>query len=219
MSILKTIRAFVLATRGVMLGGNLPGPEAGGDPIALFLTWWREAEQAGLLLPESVTLATATPEGRPSARLVLLKGVSQGGFVFFTNYGSRKARELEANPWAALAFHWAALQRQVRVEGRVARVTEAESAAYFGSRPRGSRLGAWASRQSEPIGSRAELEAKVAELQERFGNGEVPLPPFWGGYRLTPERIEFWQGRADRLHDRVLHTRVGDGWKAERLQP
>jgi pyridoxamine 5'-phosphate oxidase len=219
MSVLTTIRAFWLATRGVLGGHGLPSPEAGGDPLEHFQRWWREAERAGLLLPESVTLATATPEGRPSARLVLLKGVSRGGFVFYTNYDSRKARELEANPWAALAFHWAALQRQVRVEGRVARVTAEESAAYFASRPRGSRIGAWASRQSAPIAGRAELEAQVTEARNRFGDGEVPLPPFWGGYRLTPERIEFWQGRADRLHDRVLHTRVGDSWKAERLQP
>ena len=219
MPILATIRAFLLATRGVMLGAGLPGPEAGGDPIELFLTWWREAERAGLLLPESVTLATATPEGRPSARLVLLKGVSAGGFVFFSNYGSRKARELEANPWAALAFHWVLLQRQVRVEGRVERVSQEESAAYFASRPRGSRIGAWASRQSEPIASRALLEVQAQTVRERFPTGEVPLPPFWGGYRLVPERIEFWQGRADRLHDRVLHTRTPEGWHAERLQP
>jgi pyridoxamine 5'-phosphate oxidase len=219
MSILSTIRAFLLATRGVVAGQGLPGPEAGGDPIELFRTWWRDAERAGLLLPESVTLATATPDGQPSARLVLLKGVSEGGFVFYTNYGSRKARELEANPRAALAFHWAALQRQVRVEGVVERVTVEESAAYFATRARGSRIGAWASRQSEPIGTRAELEARVAEVRERFGGGEVPLPPFWGGYRLVPARIEFWQGRADRLHDRVVHVREAGGWRAERLQP
>jgi pyridoxamine 5'-phosphate oxidase len=219
MPILTTIRAFLLATRGVMTGHGLPGPEAGGDPIEQFVTWWREAERSGLLLPESVTLATATPDGRPSARLVLLKGVSGGGFVFFTNYGSRKARELDANPWAALAFHWVPLQRQVRVEGRVERVSQEESAAYFASRPRGSRIGAWASRQSEPIASRSLLEEQAQTVRARFPTGEVPLPPFWGGYRLVPDRIEFWQGRADRLHDRVVHSRTAEGWRAERLQP
>ena len=219
MSVIKTIRALVLATRGVLGGHGLPSPETGGDPIEFFRAWWREAEQSGLLLPESVTLATATPDGRPSARLVLLKEVSAGGFVFFTNYGSRKAEELEANPRAALAFHWAVLQRQVRVEGRVEKVRPEESEAYFSTRPRGSRIGAWASRQSEPIASRALLEANVQAMRQRFGAGEVPLPPFWGGYRLMPDRIEFWQGRADRLHDRVLHTRIAEGWQAERLQP
>ena len=219
MSILKTIRAYLLAARGVVTGGDLPSPEAGGDPLEIFQRWWREAEQAGILLPEAVTLATATPDGRPSARLVLLKAVSERGFVFFTNYGSRKSLELAANPHAALAFHWAMLQRQVRVEGRVERVSEGESAAYFASRPRGSQVGAWASRQSQPIGDRSDLEAQVAEVKARFGAGPVPLPPFWGGFRLVPERIEFWQGRADRLHDRVRHTRTAEGWRAERLQP
>ena len=219
MSVLKTIRAFVLATRGVLGGHGLPSPETGGDPIEFFRAWWRQAEQSGLLLPESMTLATATPEGRPSARLVLLKEVSARGFVFYTNYGSRKARELDANPWASLAFHWVPLQRQVRVEGRVEKVSPEESVAYFTSRPRGSRIGAWASRQSQPIASRAALEAKVAEAWRQFGAGEIPLPPFWGGYRVIPDRIEFWQGRADRLHDRVLHTRTAEGWSAVRLQP
>jgi len=218
-SLLTTLRALLLATRGIVGGEGLPAPEAGGDPITAFRRWWREAEESGLLLPESMTLATATPEGRPSARLVLLKEVSEAGFVFFTNYGSRKARELEANPWAALAFHWALLQRQVRVEGRVERVSVEESAAYFSTRPRGSRLGAWASYQSEPLVRRADLEARVAEMKARYEGQDVPLPPFWGGYRLVPDRIEFWQGRADRLHDRVLHVRSGGGWRAERLQP
>ena len=219
MSVIKTIRAFVLATRGVLGGHGLPSPETGGDPIEFFRAWWRQAEQSGLLLPESMTLATATPEGRPSARLVLLKEVSARGFVFYTNYGSRKARELDANPWAALAFHWVPLQRQVRVEGRVERVSQEASAAYFASRPRGSRIGAWASRQSEPIANRSLLEEQAQRVRERFPTSEVPLPPFWGGYRLVPERIEFWQGRADRLHDRVIHTRTALGWRAERLQP
>jgi pyridoxamine 5'-phosphate oxidase len=219
MSLLKTIRAFVLATRSVLGGYGLPSPEAGGDPIEFFRRWWREAEEAGLLLPESMTLATATPDGHPSARLVLLKGVSARGFEFYTNYGSRKAGELDANPRAALAFHWVPLQRQVRVEGRVEKVTLEESEAYFRTRHRGSRFSAWASHQSRPIASRAELEAKVDEMRRRFGDGEIPLPPFWGGYRVIPERIEFWQGRANRLHDRVLHTRTTEGWRAERLQP
>jgi pyridoxamine 5'-phosphate oxidase len=166
-----------------------------------------------------MTLATAGADGRPSARMVLLKGVDERGFVFYTNYGSRKAAELDGSGAAALVFWWPPLQRQVRVEGSVERVTREESEAYFRTRPVGSRLGAWASAQSQVIAGREVLERRLRELQEQFGDGEVPLPSFWGGYRVRPEVIEFWQNRSDRLHDRLRYRRVGEGWKIERLSP
>lgn len=189
------------------------------DPLDLFHRWFDQARAHGIELPESVALATATPDGRPSVRMVLLKNADHRGFTFFTNYESRKAGELEANPHAALCFHWKELDRQVRVTGTVERVPEKESRDYFVSRPAGSRLGAWASDQSRPLASRSELEARLAEVRARFGNGEIPLPPFWGGYRVTPERIEFWQGRRDRLHDRIAFDRDGNDWQAVRLYP
>ena len=189
------------------------------DPIELFEAWFDHAGSNGIAMPEAVALATATPDGRPSVRMVLLKGVDAGGFVFFTNYGSRKAAELDANPRAALCFHWTELERQVRVNGSVTRISPAESDSYFQSRPRGSRLGAWASKQSTPLAAREELEARVREVEERFGDGHVPLPPFWGGYRLEPDTIEFWQGHEDRLHDRLVYHRAGSSWRTERLYP
>jgi pyridoxamine 5'-phosphate oxidase len=189
------------------------------DPIVQFGRWMEEALGAGLVLPNTMTLATATPNGRPSARMVLLKGFDHEGFVFYTNYESRKGRELSGNPWAALVFYWARLERQVRVEGRVERLPAEDSDAYFASRPLESRLGAWASRQSAPLSSRAELEDAVAELEERHASGEVPRPPHWGGWLVRPESIELWQGRPNRLHDRFLYTRRDDDWDRVRLYP
>lgn len=192
-----------------------PGP----DPLVVLNTWYEEARLSGAPLPDAMTLATATGDGRPSARIVLFKGILRGGIFFVTNYGSRKAQELDANPRAALVMHFAAAERQVRVEGRVERSSEAESEAYFASRPRGSQLGAWASPQSQPIASRAELEQRTRELEARFADAPVPRPRDWGGYLVLPERIELWLGRPDRLHDRFVYSRREDGWSVQRLAP
>ena len=193
---------------------------AAPDPIEQFRGWFDDALAADLHEPNAMTLATATPEGRPSARTVLIKGFDERGFVFYTNYGGRKARELEANPQCALVFYWGELERQVRVEGRAGRVSEEESDAYFTSRPRGSQLGAWASEQSRPVEDRGTLERRLRELEREYEGREVPRPPFWGGYRVEPETVEFWQGRENRLHDRLLYCRLGDGgWRRSRLQP
>ena len=198
---------------------SIPGSAEKRDPVALFREWYEAAEEAGVPLPESMSLATADGDGRPSVRIVLLKGVDEDGFVFFTNYSSRKAEELDANPRAALCFHWAGQERQVRINGPVSRISREESEEYFRTRARGSRIGAWASEQSRPLDARETLEARVKAMEDRFGEGEVPLPPFWGGYRVRPETIEFWQGRADRLHDRLVFEREGDGWSTRRLFP
>jgi pyridoxamine 5'-phosphate oxidase len=191
------------------------------DPLRQFAAWYREAQAAGLRLPEAMALASASADGAPSARMVLLKGFDEHGFVFFSNYESRKGRELAANPRAALLFHWDPLGRQVRVEGTVARTSAGESAAYVRSRARGSRLSALASPQSRTIAGRDELEQRVAELEARYGEaGELPLPRNWGGFRLQPQSIELWQQRHDRLHDRLRYRRGADGgWMLERLAP
>ena len=194
--------------------------EADPDPVNQFRSWFGEAIAAGVPEPTAMTLATASLEGRPSARIVLLKGLDERGFVFYTNYDSRKGADLAENPWAALVFFWVELHRQVRAEGAVELVSAAESDAYFRTRPRGSQLGAWASAQSHILADRAALEQRVRELAERFGDAEIPRPPFWGGYRLRPTVVEFWQGRPDRLHDRLRYRCAGSGgWILERLSP
>lgn len=190
------------------------------NPIVQFERWMKEAQSAHLKEPNAMTLATATRDGRPSGRVVLLKEVSDTGFVFYTNYTSRKARELETNPFAALTFYWPELERQVRVEGSVRRVPSPQSEAYFRSRPRGSRLGAWASRQSEVVGSREELDSQLRQVEAQYAEDEVPTPEFWGGYCVRPESVEFWQGRPNRMHDRLQYRRRGEnGWILERLSP
>ncbi|MDP9487375.1 MAG: pyridoxamine 5'-phosphate oxidase [Actinomycetota bacterium] len=190
------------------------------DPLAQFRGWFEDALAAGLHEPNAMTLATATPGGKPSARVVLLKGFDERGFVFYTNYEGRKGEELGRNPRAALVFYWGELERQVRIEGRASRVPERESDAYYASRPRGSRLGAWASEQSRPVEGREVLESRLRALEREYEGREVPRPPFWGGYRVEPEAVEFWQGRQNRLHDRIVYRRRGaGGWEIERLQP
>ncbi|MDF2772660.1 MAG: pyridoxamine 5-phosphate oxidase [Geminicoccaceae bacterium] len=189
------------------------------DPIRQFEAWFADALAAQVLEPNAMTLATATSDGVPSARIVLLKGIDAGGFVFFTDYRSRKGAELAENPLAALVFLWKEIERQVRVSGAVSRVMAAESEAYYRSRPLGSRLGAWVSHQSSVIASRAEIEERWQAVSQRFADGDVPLPPHWGGYRVMPDEIEFWQGRPNRLHDRLRYERTSSGWTISRLSP
>ncbi len=190
------------------------------NPIDQFRSWFAEALQAQVMEPNAMTLATADTEGRPSARIVLLKGIEDSGFVFYTNYESRKGHELLLNPHASLVFFWPELERQVRIEGTVDKVSELESYEYFKSRPFESRIGAWASQQSSIVENREALEKRYTELSEQYSSGmEVPLPPFWGGYILRPTHVEFWQGRPGRLHDRILYTPEGDAWQRVRLSP
>ena len=229
MRILKNLRALLTSGAGIVVG--MPDADSSPDPVALFDQWFAAAKKSGLFLPEAMTLATATPDGKPSARMVLLKQADQDGFVFYTNYTSRKAGELDANPHASLLFHWPILQRQVRVEGRVERVGREESADYYHSRPRGSQIGAWASDQSSVLDKRKTLENRVKEFEEKYPEGEVPLPDHWGGFRVVPHRMEFWQGRPFRLHDRIIFERIekgstedgaegsGSDWKTHRLYP
>jgi pyridoxamine 5'-phosphate oxidase len=191
------------------------------DPIEQFARWFGDATEANVVEPNAMTLATADADGTPSARIVLLKGFDARGFTFFSNYDSRKGRELAANPRAALVIYWQPLERQVRIEGTIQRTSREESEAYFHSRPAGAQIGAWVSQQSEVVTSREDLEHRAAELQQRFATGPIPLPDFWGGYRVVPTSIEFWQGRASRLHDRLEYVRenAAAGWTLRRLSP
>lgn len=197
---------------------NLTESEVSPNPFQQFRTWFDEATQAKILEPNAMTLATASPDGVPSARIVLLKGLDERGFVFYTNYESHKGQELSQNPHAALVFWWGALERQVRVAGTIDRVSDAESEAYFHSRPEGSQLGAWASNQSRPT-TREQLEQRMADLKAQYAGKTIPKPEHWGGFRLKPKIIEFWQGRSSRLHDRLVYRQQGDSWTIERLAP
>ena len=197
-------------------------PTAHSDPFTRFGALLERARATDLPEPSAMALCTVGPEGRPSSRMVLLKGFDERGFTFYTNLGSRKARELAVNPWVALCFHWQPLEAQVRIEGRAEPVTGAEADAYFASRPRGSQIGAWASRQSEPLDARGTLEERVHEIEARFAGAPIPRPSFWSGFRVVPDRVEFWQGMASRLHDREVYLRDPDhpsGWGVQRLYP
>ena len=200
--------------------GELVEDRVARDPFAQFRAWLDEAiATEGLIEPHAVTVATVAPDGQPSARVVLLRGYDERGFVFFTNYESRKGRELDGAGKAGLLFYWGPLERQIRIDGAVARISADESDAYFAKRPRGHRLSAWASKQSSIVPDRAYLEAQMAEEDARFQDVEVPRPPYWGGYRVVPSAFEFWQGRRNRVHDRIAYVRDGDVWRIERLSP
>lgn len=217
MSVFTLIRKGFTAGKGLLTG--LPRDVAERDPVLLFSEWFDEARKSGILLAESMCLATSTPDGRPSARMVLLKEIENRSIVFYTNYESRKGEELKKNPRAAAVFHWIVLQRQVRIEGTVSPVDRSHSEKYFHSRDRGSQIGAWASRQSRPLESRSVLEQREREMQQRFEDQAVPLPEFWGGFRINIDAIEFWQGRANRLHDRVRFEWRDGTWETRRLYP
>ena len=208
------------ASRYEHIGQGLRRSDLDPDPIKQFSNWFTAAIEAGIRDVNAMSLATAGPDAKASVRILLLKGFDQDGFVFFSNYESGKGKQLDANPYAAMAFYWIELDRQIRISGKVERTSREESQIYFHSRPIGSQLGAWASRQSEVLDARRVLDARMAEMAERFGDDPVPLPPHWGGYRLKPDVFEFWQGRPNRLHDRFRYTLEPDGhWLIERLAP
>lgn len=213
---METSEALAAARRDYAQAG-LSEEDLTTSPFTLFQKWYDEASV--LVEPNAMVVATTSAQGQPSARMVLLKSLSDEGFVFFTNLASRKGQDLVANPRAALLFPWHPLERQVRIEGTVEALSEAQVAAYFVTRPRSSQLGAWASHQSRPVSGRAELEAAYQEAEDMFVDAEVTVPPEWGGYRVRPETIEFWQGRTSRMHDRLVYVRQGDGWRTLRLAP
>lgn len=217
MTFLEKIRCLLTFGQGVAL----PIPELSNhnDPFSLFDQWFNEANKSGILLPESMSVSSCSSDGQPSSRMVLLKEFDQQGFVFYTNYGSRKSHELEENQKVALLFHWNVLQRQVRIEGNVEKVSAEQSANYFHSRDRGSQVGAWASKQSQQLQHENELKERVAHFTDKFSGQEVPLPEFWGGWRVKPHYIEFWQGRASRLHDRLCFEKDGENWQQFKLHP
>ncbi|MGH3332320.1 MAG: pyridoxamine 5'-phosphate oxidase [Nocardioidaceae bacterium] len=201
------------------VAGGLAESDLAPDPVAMFRAWMHDAVKAGVHEPNAFVLSTATPDGVPSSRIVLLKGLDDRGFVFFTNYASRKGVELAANPSCSILFPWHVLERQVRIEGRATPLRAKENDVYFETRPRASQLGAWASPQSEAVEDRSVLDGKYDEMASRFGDGDIPRPEHWGGYRVVPEAVEFWQGRRNRMHDRLRYRRTAGGWVTERLAP
>jgi len=217
MTLLEKLRCLFTFGQGVAL----PLPEIPSDstPLTLFTQWFDEANKAGILLPEAMSISTCSSDGQPSSRTVLLKSFNEQGFVFFTNYGSRKSNELMENNKVSILFHWNVLQRQIRIEGTVEKVTTQESADYFHSRDRGSQIGAWASKQSQKYAYDNELKDRMTAFKDKYSDGEVPHPEFWGGWRVKPTYIEFWQGRANRLHDRVCFDRKGETWHNFKLHP
>lgn len=220
MTFLEKLRCLLTFGQGVAL--SLPEFDEASDPFELFAKWFEDANKAGILLPEAVSVSTCSKDGQPSSRMVLMKSFDNNGFVFYTNYGSRKSHELEDNQKVALLFHWNVLQRQVRIEGTVEKTTVEESANYFNSRDRGSKVGAWASKQSQPLAHPNELKERVARFEQEFAGQDVQHPDFWGGWRVKPHYMEFWQGRASRLHDRLCFEKAEQtesGWQTFKLHP
>ena len=218
MTLFEKLRCLFTFGQGVAL--PLPEIPVNSTPLPLFKQWFEDANKSGILLPEAMSVSSCSQNGQPSSRMVLLKGFDEEGFVFYTNYGSRKSNELTENSKVALLFHWNVLQRQIRIEGTVEKISQQESADYFHSRDRGSQVGAWASKQSQKLSSNNELKERMTHFSDKYAKGEVPHPEFWGGWRIKPHAIEFWQGRASRLHDRIVYTIGKDGlWQKGLLQP
>ncbi len=217
MLLVKLFKGLMITAKGAIAG--MPEANLTDDPLVLFERWFNDAKKAGLFLPEALSLATASKTGKISNRMVLLKSFDASGFVFYTNYHSQKAQQMADNPQVALLFHWNILQRQIRIEGTVEKISIAQSDDYFQSRPRGSQLAAWASKQSKSVANRKTMEAQFSEIEQQFSDGDIPTPHFWGGYRVIPTKIEFWQGRVNRFHDRIVFTKENGQWKGARLYP
>lgn len=217
MTFLEKLRCLFTFGQGVAL--PLPPISDSTQPLELFEQWFNDANKAGILLPESMSVSSCNKDGQPSSRMVLLKSFDQDGFVFYTNYGSRKSQELEENDKVALLFHWNVLQRQIRIEGIVEKVSTEQSAQYFHSRDRGSQIGAWASKQSQKLANNNEVSERFKSFKDKFGSEEIPYPEFWGGWRVKPHAIEFWQGRASRLHDRICFDKDNDKWQQFKRHP